>query len=197
MYGDIDFLAQGTIYPDVIESGGSSTATIKSHHNVGGLPKDIRFKGIVEPLRGLFKDEVREMGRSLGLPRALIERQPFPGPGLAVRCIGEITEEKLALLREADAIFREEIKRSHRRASQYFAVLTNIRSVGVMGDERTYGYAVALRAVQTDDFMTCTYVPLPHSLLSRVSTRITNEVRGINRVLYDVTDKPPATIEYE
>ena len=145
MYGDIDFLAQGTIYPDVIESGGSSTATIKSHHNVGGLPKDIRFKGIVEPLRGLFKDEVREMGRSLGLPRALIERQPFPGPGLAVRCIGEITEEKLALLREADAIFREEIKRSHRRASQYFAVLTNIRSVGVMGDERTYGYAVALR----------------------------------------------------
>ena len=137
------------------------------------------------------------MGRSLGLPRALIERQPFPGPGLAVRCIGEITEEKLALLREADAIFREEIKRSHRRASQYFAVLTNIRSVGVMGDERTYGYAVALRAVQTDDFMTCTYVPLPHSLLSRVSTRITNEVRGINRVLYDVTDKPPATIEYE
>lgn len=197
LYGDIDFLAQGTIYPDVIESGGSSTATIKSHHNVGGLPKDIRFKGIVEPLRGLFKDEVREMGRSLGLPRALIERQPFPGPGLAVRCIGEITEEKLALLREADAIFREEIKRSHRRASQYFAVLTNIRSVGVMGDERTYGYAVALRAVQTDDFMTCTYVPLPHSLLSRVSTRITNEVRGINRVLYDVTDKPPATIEYE
>ena len=195
--GNLQFLAQGTIYPDVIESGALNSATIKSHHNVGGLPERMSFSGIIEPLAGLFKDEVRAVGLKLGLSRKLVFRQPFPGPGLAIRIIGEITEEKLAILREADAIIRYEIGRSSSKANQYFGVLTNLRSVGVMGDERTYDYTLALRAVTTGDFMTCQYTRLPHSLLSRISTRITNEVRGINRVVFDITDKPPATIEWE
>ena len=191
------FLAQGTIYPDVIESGGSKAATIKSHHNVGGLPADLKFDGVVEPLRGLFKDEVRALGRQLGLPKAFVDRQPFPGPGLGVRIIGEITEEKLRILQDADAIFREEMQRSRVKADQYFAVLTNCRSVGVVGDFRTYDYTIALRAVRTSDFMTCEYAPLSHALLGRVSARIVNEVRGAGRVVYDITGKPPATIEWE
>lgn len=191
------FLAQGTIYPDVIESGANNSATIKSHHNVGGLPKDMGFAGLVEPLRGLFKDEVRALGRQLGLSETLVSRQPFPGPGLAIRVIGEVTSDKLDILREADAIFREEMKRSRVRADQYFAVLTNSRSVGVVGDFRTYNYTVALRAVRTTDFMTCEYAPLSHKLLGRVSSRIVNEVRGVGRVVYDITGKPPATIEWE
>jgi GMP synthase (glutamine-hydrolysing) len=197
--GSVDFLAQGTIYPDVIESGGGSAAVIKSHHNVGGLPADVRFREIVEPLRLLFKDEVRALGRELGLPEALISRQPFPGPGLAIRIIGAVTAEKLRALREADAIFREEMARAglSAAASQYFAVLTNLRSVGVMGDGRSYDRAVALRAVQTEDFMTADWVRLPYELLDRVSVRIVNEVPGVNRVLYDITSKPPATVEYE
>lgn len=195
--GGAAFLAQGTIYPDVIESGNSKAATIKSHHNVGGLPEDIGFKGIVEPLRGLFKDEVREVGRKLNLPDFLVDRQPFPGPGLAIRVIGDLTREKLDILRDADAIVREEIGNSDSEASQYFAVLTNSRSVGVMGDGRTYDYTVAVRAVVTGDFMTAEYARLPHELLSKISRRITNEVDGINRVVYDITDKPPATIEWE
>ncbi len=195
--GGAEFLAQGTIYPDVIESGGGKAATIKSHHNVGGLPKDIGFKGIVEPLRGLFKDEVRAVGRELELPEELVERQPFPGPGLAVRIIGEITREKLTILRDADAIVREEIGKLEHKPSQYFAALTNMRSVGVMGDGRTYDYAVAIRAVDTDDFMTAKFTHLSIDTLAVISRRITNEVRGINRVLYDITDKPPATVEFE
>ena len=195
--GEIRFLAQGTIYPDVIESGAYNSATIKSHHNVGGLPKDMCFTDLVEPLRGLFKDEVRALGRQLNLSKAFVERQPFPGPGLAVRVIGEITKEKLDLLREADAIFREEMARSRCKADQYFAVLTDTRSVGVIGDFRTYGYTVALRAVKTTDFMTCEYAPLSHKLLGRVAARIPNEVHGISRVVYDITGKPPATIEWE
>ncbi len=196
-FGDAKFLAQGTIYPDIIESGGDKSATIKSHHNVGGLPKDLGFSGLVEPLRGLFKDEVRALGRELGLPSEMVDRQPFPGPGLAVRVIGAITREKLDLLREADAIFREELEAAEIKASQYFAVLTDLRSVGVMGDGRTYDYTLALRAVITTDFMTATYAPIPHDVLRRASSRITNEVHGINRVVYDITDKPPATIEWE
>lgn len=195
--GDLTYLAQGTIYPDVIESGAWNSATIKSHHNVGGLPEQMNFSAILEPLAGLFKDEVRVVGRKLGLKRKLVERQPFPGPGLAIRIIGEVTREKLEILKEADAIIREEIGRSRVLSDQYFGVLTNVRSVGVMGDERTYDYTLAVRAVTTDDFMTGQYTRLPHSVLSRISTRITNEVRGINRVVYDITDKPPATIEWE
>ena len=191
------YLAQGTIYPDVIESGGSKAATIKSHHNVGGLPKNMNFVGVVEPLRSLFKDEVRALGRQLGLPKSFVERQPFPGPGLGVRVIGELTEEKLDILREADAIFREEITRAHIKADQYFAVLTDTRSVGVVGDFRTYCYTVALRAVKTSDFMTCEYLPISHKTLGKVSSRIVNEVRGVGRVVYDITGKPPATIEWE
>ena len=197
--GAVDYLAQGTIYPDVIESGLGQSAVIKSHHNVGGLPDCVEFMEILEPLRMLFKDEVRQLGRELGLPEALVARQPFPGPGLAIRVIGEVTEEKLAILREADAIFREEMAAFglSQQSSQYFAALTNMRSVGVMGDGRSYDYAVALRSVQTSDFMTAEWSRLPYELLDRVSVRIVNEVRGVNRVLYDITSKPPATVEYE
>ena len=193
---NVKFLAQGTIYPDVIESGGSKAATIKSHHNVGGLPKNMKFEGIVEPLRSLFKDEVRALGRQLGLPRKFVERQPFPGPGLAVRIMGEITPEKLEILREADAIFREEVAKHRIKADQYFAVLTDTRSVGVVGDFRTYDYTIALRAVKTSDFMTCEYAPISHKVLGTVSSRIVNEVKGAGRVVYDITGKPPATIEW-
>ena len=197
--GKMDVLVQGTIYPDVIESGKGDSAVIKSHHNVGGLPDVIAFDDIVEPLRDLFKDEVREIGTQLGIPSELIWRQPFPGPGLAVRIIGEITKEKLDLLREADAIFREEIDNAGLQgvANQYFAVLTEIRSVGVMGDARTYGDTVALRAVTTDDFMTAEWTYLPREVLEKASSRITNEVKGITRVVYDITSKPPATVEWE
>ena len=195
--GKIDCLAQGTIYPDVIESGRGDSAVIKSHHNVGGLPDSMKFEKIVEPLRDLFKDEVREVGEKLGIPRELVYRQPFPGPGLAVRVVGEVTEEKLALLREADAIFREETERAGVRPDQYFAVLTDTKSVGVMGDARTYGYVLALRAVTTDDFMTAEWTKLPFELLERAGGRITNEIRGITRVVYDITSKPPATVEWE
>ncbi|MCR4934979.1 MAG: glutamine-hydrolyzing GMP synthase [Oscillospiraceae bacterium] len=195
--GSVDVLAQGTIYPDVIESGGGAAAVIKSHHNVGGLPEQLRFRELVEPLRSLFKDEVRALGRELGLPEALVDRQPFPGPGLAIRIIGPVTAGKLETLREADAIFRAELEAAGLRPDQYFAVLTNLRSVGVMGDGRSYDRAVALRAVQTEDFMTADWTRVPHALLDRVSTRIVNEVPGVNRVLYDITSKPPATVEYE
>ena len=194
--GPIGFLAQGTIYPDVVESG-TGSAVIKSHHNVGGLPKELGFAGVVEPLRYLFKDEVRKLGLLLGLPETLVNRQPFPGPGLSVRVLGEITAEKLSILRPADAIVREEIGKCGARVDQYFAVLTGIRSVGVMGDGRTYDYTVAVRAVETSDFMTCTFSPLPWDVLRRISSRITNEVKGVNRVVYDITSKPPATIEWE
>ena len=197
LLGDIKYLAQGTIYPDVIESGANNSANIKSHHNVGGLPERMDFKGIIEPLRGLFKDEVRKLGKQLKLPLDLINRQPFPGPGLAIRVIGEITKEKLDILREADAIFCEEIKINKIKAHQYFAVLTNLQSVGVMGDKRTYDYTIALRAVETSDFMTCKYAKIPHTMLDRVSARLVNEVVNINRVVYDITNKPPATIEWE
>ncbi len=196
-FENVKYLGQGTIYPDVIESGTKAAATIKSHHNVGGLPKDLGFEGVVEPLRGLFKDEVRVLGRKLGLSDAIVNRQPFPGPGLAVRVIGDLTKAKCDLLREADAIWREELERAHVKADQYFAVLTDLRSVGVMGDGRTYDFTVALRAVVTSDFMTCEYAPVPHEVLSAASRRITNEVKGVNRVVYDITGKPPATIEWE
>ena len=197
--GAVDYLAQGTIYPDVIESGAGNAAVIKSHHNVGGLPDYVDFKEIIEPLRLLFKDEVRELGRQLGLPEYLVSRQPFPGPGLAIRILGDITKEKADTLREADAIFRQEIAEAGEdtNLSQYFAVLTNMRSVGVMGDGRTYDYALALRAVVTDDFMTADWARIPYDVLDRVSTRIVNEVPGINRVVYDITSKPPATVEFE
>ena len=197
--GKTDVLAQGTIYPDVIESGKGDSAVIKSHHNVGGLPEHMSFEKRVEPLRELFKDEVREVGIKLGIPEELVYRQPFPGPGLAVRVIGEITEEKLSLLRSADTILREEIGKEPfaSRPNQYFAVITNTRSVGVMGDDRTYGYTVVLRAVTTDDFMTAEWTRLPYEILERISSRITNEIKGITRVVYDITSKPPATVEWE
>ena len=197
--GAVDFLAQGTIYPDVIESGAGSAAVIKSHHNVGGLPDYVDFKEIIEPLRLLFKDEVRQLGRELGLPEYLVSRQPFPGPGLAIRIIGDITKEKADTLREADFIFRDEIARAglEKVPDQYFAVLTNTRSVGVMGDGRTYDYTLALRAVTTADFMTADWARIPYEVLDRISTRIVNEVPGINRIVYDITSKPPATVEWE
>ncbi len=197
--GKTEVLVQGTIYPDVIESGAGAASVIKSHHNVGGLPETIDFESIAEPLRELFKDEVRAAGLELGLPKELVTRQPFPGPGLAVRVMGEVTEAKLAVLRDADAIFREEIEKAGLTdlPSQYFAVLTDNRSVGVTGDARTYGWTVALRAVSTDDFMTVDWTHLPYELLASASSRITNEVRGVNRVVYDISSKPPATVEWE
>ncbi len=201
--GRVDFLAQGTIYPDVIESGLGDAATIKSHHNVGGLPAHVEFREILEPLRMLFKDEVRQLGRELGLPEYLVSRQPFPGPGLGIRVIGEVTKEKLDILRDADAVFREEIDRAAaegllpQAASQYFAVLTDTRSVGVMGDARTYGFVLALRSVTTDDFMTADWTRLPMEVLARAGSRIPNEVKSIGRVVYDITSKPPATVEWE
>lgn len=197
--GKVDFLAQGTIYPDIIESGAGDAAVIKSHHNVGGLPDHVDFKEIIEPLRLLFKDEVRALGTTLGLPENIVWRPPFPGPGLAIRIIGEITDEKLEILREADAIFRFELEQSGsaKNINQYFAVLTNMRSVGVMGDGRTYDYTLALRAVTTSDFMTADFAKIPYDILERCVGRIVGEVAGINRVVYDITTKPPATIEWE
>ncbi|SEV83027.1 glutamine-hydrolyzing GMP synthase [[Clostridium] fimetarium] len=197
--GTVDYLVQGTIYPDVIESGLGKSAVIKSHHNVGGLPDYVDFKEIVEPLRNLFKDEVRKAGLELGLPDYLVYRQPFPGPGLGIRIIGDVTEEKVKIVQEADAIYREEIVKAgvDKGLGQYFAALTNMRSVGVMGDERTYDYAIALRAVNTSDFMTAEAAELPWEVIGKVTTRIVNEVKGVNRVLYDCTGKPPATIEFE
>lgn len=197
--GTVDFLVQGTIYPDVIESGLGKSSVIKSHHNVGGLPDYVDFKEIVEPLRNLFKDEVRQTGLELGIPENLVFRQPFPGPGLAIRIIGKITDDKLEILKEADSIFRTEISKAglHKNINQYFAVLTNLKSVGVMGDERTYDYTVALRAVETTDFMTGVWSKIPYEVLEKVSSRIVNEVKHVNRVVYDITSKPPATIEWE
>jgi GMP synthase (glutamine-hydrolysing) len=198
--GVVDFLAQGTIYPDVVESGlGGESAVIKSHHNVGGLPDYVDFKEIIEPLRNLFKDEVRKAGLELGIPEKLVFRQPFPGPGLGIRIIGEVTAEKVRIVQDADYIYREEIAKAglDRSIGQYFAALTNMRSVGVMGDERTYDYAVALRAVNTVDFMTAEAAEIPFDVLQTVMSRIINEVRGVNRVFYDLTSKPPGTIEFE
>ncbi len=197
--GSVDYLVQGTIYPDVIESGLGKSAVIKSHHNVGGLPDCVDFREIIEPLRMLFKDEVRKAGLELGIPEYLVYRQPFPGPGLGIRIIGEVTAEKVRMVQDADAIYREEIARSGvgKGLGQYFAALTNMRSVGCMGDERTYDYAVALRAVTTSDFMTAEAARLPWDVLEKVTNRIVNEVRGVNRVVYDCTSKPPGTIEFE
>ena len=197
--GSVDFLVQGTIYPDVIESGLGKSAVIKSHHNVGGLPDCVDFKEIIEPLRLLFKDEVRRAGLELGIPEKLVYRQPFPGPGLGIRIIGEVTAEKVKIVQDADYIYREEIVKAgiDKEIGQYFAGLTNMRSVGVMGDERTYDYAIALRAVTTSDFMTAESAELPWEVLGKVTTRIINEVKGVNRVMYDCTGKPPATIEFE
>ena len=197
--GHVDFLAQGTIYPDIIESGAGDAAVIKSHHNVGGLPDYVDFREIIEPLRLLFKDEVRALGTTLGLSEKLVWRQPFPGPGLAIRIIGEITDERLEILKDADWVFRDELAKSglDRQISQYFAVLTTMRSVGVMGDGRTYDYTLALRAVTTTDFMTADFARIPYDVLERCAARIVNEVKHINRIVYDITTKPPATIEWE
>lgn len=198
--GAVDFLVQGTIYPDVVESGlGGESAVIKSHHNVGGLPDHVDFKEIIEPLRDLFKDEVRKAGLELGIPENLVFRQPFPGPGLGIRIIGEVMADKVRIVQDADAIYREEIAKAglDREIGQYFAALTNMRSVGVMGDERTYDYAIALRAVNTIDFMTAEAAQIPYEVLNKVMSRIINEVRGVNRVMYDLTSKPPGTIEFE
>ena len=197
--GQVDYLAQGTIYPDVIESGLGDAKVIKSHHNVGGLPDVVDFRDLIEPLRDLFKDEVRRLGLELKMPEYLVFRQPFPGPGLGIRVMGEVTEEKLEILRNADAIFREEIAKAgeDKNISQYFAVITNNKTVGVMGDFRTYDYTLALRGVTTTDFMTADWARIPYEVLDRVSVRIVNEVENINRIVYDITSKPPATIEWE
>ncbi|MBQ7372642.1 MAG: GMP synthase (glutamine-hydrolyzing), partial [Blautia sp.] len=198
--GTVDFLVQGTIYPDVVESGlGGESAVIKSHHNVGGLPEHVDFKEIIEPLRELFKDEVRKVGLELGIPEYLVFRQPFPGPGLGVRIVGEVTADKVRIVQDADAIYREELSAAgvDQDINQYFAALSNMRSVGVMGDERTYDYAVVLRAVKTIDFMTAEAADIPFDVLQKVMSRIINEVKGVNRVLYDLTSKPPGTIELE
>jgi len=195
--GDIPFLAQGTIYPDVVESGGTHGSTIKSHHNVGGLPEDLSFTGLVEPLSGLFKDEVRALGVKLDLPLYLVNRQPFPGPGLGIRVIGEITKDKLDDLRLADAIYREELDSLEEKPDQYFAVMTDTYSVGVKGDDRMYDPVIALRAVSTSDFMTAEYSPIPHEVLGRVASRITSEIPTVSRVVYDITSKPPSTVEWE
>jgi GMP synthase (glutamine-hydrolysing) len=196
--GSVDFLLQGTIYPDVIESGSGHSAVIKSHHNVGGLPKNMKLK-LLEPLRLLFKDEVRRLGEELEIPRELVWRQPFPGPGLAVRCLGDVTEEKLKIIRESDAILRQEIAKNKLEYSiwQYFTFLPNIRSVGVMGDERTYFHTVGIRAVTSTDAMTADWARIPYEILERISSRIVSEVEGVNRIVYDITSKPPATIEWE
>ncbi|WP_352419346.1 glutamine-hydrolyzing GMP synthase [Proteiniborus sp.] len=196
--GQIDFLVQGTIYPDIVESGTEGTAVVKSHHNVGGLPEDVDFE-LVEPLKMLYKDGVREVGKRLGLPDEVVNRQPFPGPGIGVRVLGELTKEKLDILREADWIFREEIKKAglDKEIWQYFAVLPNVQSVGVVNDERTYCHTIALRAITTKDAMEAKWYPIPLELLEKISTRITNEVKEVNRVVYDITSKPPATIEWE
>ena len=196
--GDFQFIVHGTLYPDVIESGGGKTDTIKTHHNVGGLPADMKYRNI-EPLRRLFKDEVRELGRALGLPDDIVYRQPFPGPGLAVRIIGEITRERLEIVREADAILREELRNAglEREIAQSLAVFSSMRTVGVMGDGRTYAHPIILRAVHTEDFMTADWVRIPYDVLARISSRIVNEVKGVNRVLYDITSKPPGTVEFE
>lgn len=197
--GRIEYLCQGTIYPDVVESGEGEAATIKSHHNVGGLPEDVGFEGIIEPLRDLFKDEVRRVGLELGIPENLVWRQPFPGPGLGIRIMGDVTKDKLEILQDADAIFREEIAKAgwNRKVNQYFAVLTGIKSVGVMGDGRTYDNTIALRGVTTTDFMTADWARIPYDVLESASSRIINEVKNVNRVVYDITSKPPATIEWE
>ena len=195
--GNIKLLAQGTIYPDIVESGGEYGAVIKSHHNVGGLPDNLDFEGLIEPLSGLFKDEVRVLGKKLGLPSKLVNRQPFPGPGLAIRIIGRVTKRKLDILRQADAILREELDGMRNKPSQYFAVLTDTRTVGIKGDNRTYEPVIAIRAVSTDDFMTCEYTPLSHKILARVSSRITSEILSVSRVVYDISSKPPALIEWE
>ena len=197
--GTVDYLVQGTIYPDIIESGVGDGAVIKSHHNVGGLPDYVDFKEIIEPLRDLFKDEVRRAGLELGLPKELVMRQPFPGPGLAIRIIGDITKEKVKILQEADYIFRNELKNAglDKDLNQYFAVLTNLKSVGVTEDERTYDFTLALRAVTTIDFMTAEFAHIPWDILGEISSKIINEVDSINRVVYDITNKPPATIEWE
>ena len=198
--GQVEYLAQGTIYPDVVESGNNVSKTIKSHHNVGGLPEVIDFKQIIEPLRFLFKDEVRTLGKELGLPDSIVNRQPFPGPGLAIRIIGDVTEEKVNIVKNADYILRQEIEMFYNnelRPNQYYVALTNIKTVGVMGDLRTYEYAIVIRAVNTDDFMTATASDIPYDLLQKITTRIVNEVKGVNRVFYDLTSKPPATIEME
>lgn len=197
--GKVDYLVQGTIYPDVIESGSGDAAVIKSHHNVGGLPDYVDFKEIIEPLRMLFKDEVRQLGIELGLSDVLVWRQPFPGPGLAIRIIGDITDDKLLILQDADFIFRQEIAKANldRSINQYFAVLTNMRSVGVMGDSRTYDYTLALRGVTTTDFMTADFARIPYDVLESAAARIVNEVKHVNRIVYDITTKPPSTIEWE
>jgi len=195
--GEIPFLAQGTIYPDIIESGGKDGTLVKSHHNVGGLPDVLDFKGIVEPLSGLYKEDVRTLGRMLGLPSSLVDRQPFPGPGLAIRIMGDVTKEKLNILRQTDAIVRQELDGLAERPGQYFTVLTNTYSVGVKDNVRTYDPVVAIRAVSTSDFMAGAYTPLPHDVLARMSARITGEVSGVSRVVYDITAKPPGTIEWE
>ena len=197
--GKIEFLGQGTIYPDIVESGVGGHKAVKAHHNVGGLPKDIGFEGLVEPVKYLYKDEVRKVGRALGIPVEMVERQPFPGPGLAVRCLGELTKEKLDILREADAIFREEMAKAKldKKAQQFFAIMTNVKSVGVKNGARTFGYVIAIRAVSTSQFVKAGIVELPFKFVVSVAEKIATKVKGVNRVVWDITPKPPATIEWE